>query len=90
MTLMAPTKEQIKDFYGSALQRSLDAYAKLDEKEWGKKASDVGTAKDHLAQLVGTMESETLPVTRAAIAGQAPAIPGFAGSAPRGSLAQWR
>ncbi|HVP05489.1 MAG TPA: SCP2 sterol-binding domain-containing protein [Dehalococcoidia bacterium] len=74
---MTPTKEQIKDFYSRALQRSLDAYAKLDEKEWGKKAGEQGTAKDHLAQLVGTMEAETLPITRQALAGEAPNIPGF-------------
>ena len=77
MTLMTPTKEQIKEFYSRALQRSLDAYAKLDEKEWSKKASDQGTAKDHLAQLVGTMEAETLPATRQALAGEKVNIPGF-------------
>lgn len=74
---MTPTKEQIRDFYSRAVQRSLDAYAKLDEKEWAKKASDEGTAKEHLALLVATMERETIPVTRAAIDGHAPSIPGF-------------
>lgn len=74
---MTPTKEQIKDFYSRALQRSLDAYARLDEKEWGKKASEQGTAKDHLAQLVGTMEAETLPITKQNLAGEKPSIPGF-------------
>ena len=75
--LVKPTKEQIKDFYTRALQRSLDAYSKLDEKEWGKKASEQGTAKDHLAQLVGTMEAETIPVSRKAITGDSAAILGF-------------
>jgi putative sterol carrier protein len=75
--LMTPSKDQITNFYKTALQRSLDAYAKLDDKEWGKKASDQGTAKDHLAQLVGTMEAESIPVTKAAIEGHAPNIPGF-------------
>ena len=75
--LMTPNKEQITGFYKTALQRSLDAYAKLDDKEWDKKASDQGTAKDHLAQLVGTMEAESIPVTKAAIDGLAPSIPGF-------------
>ena len=75
--LMTPTTDQIKDFYSRALQRSLDAYAKLDDKEWDKKASDQGTAKYHLAQLVGTMEAESIPVTKAAIEGHAPSIPGF-------------
>jgi len=75
--LVKPTKDQIKDFYSRALQRSLDAYAKLDDKEWDKKASEQGTAKEHLAQLVGTMESETIPVTQAAVEGRAPNIPGF-------------
>jgi putative sterol carrier protein len=75
---MTPTKDQIKDFYSRAVQRSLDAYAKLDEKEWDKKASDDGTARDHLALMVGVMEQETIPITRAAIAGETPNIPGFA------------
>jgi putative sterol carrier protein len=74
---LTPTKDQIKDFYGSALQRSLDAYRKLDAKEWEKKAGELGTAKDHLAQLVGTMEAETLPITRQALAGEKPSVPGF-------------
>jgi putative sterol carrier protein len=74
---MAPTKEQIQQFYSRALQRSLDAYEKLDDKEWGKKASEQGTAKEHLAQLVGTMEAETLPITRQALAGEKVNIPGF-------------
>jgi putative sterol carrier protein len=77
VTLTRPGKEQIKDFYTRAVQRSLDAYARLDEKEWDKKASDEGTAKEHLAVIVGVMEQETLPVTRAAVAGEKPAIPGF-------------
>ncbi len=76
-TLMAPTKDQIQQFYKRALQRSLDAYAKLDDKEWGKKASDEGTAKQHLAQMVGTMEAETLPITRQALVGEKINIPGF-------------
>lgn len=87
MTLMKPTKEQIRDFYSRALQRSIDAYAKLDEKEWDKKASDQGTARDHLAHLVGTTEAETLPLTRQAIAGEKPNIPGFE---KRSDLASFR
>lgn len=75
--LMTPTQTQIKEFYSKALLRSLEAYRKLDDNEWAKKASDAGTAKDHLAQLVGTMESETLPITRQALAGQPIQIPGF-------------
>lgn len=86
-TLMAPTKDQIKEFYSRALQRSLDAYAKLDEKEWAKKASEQGTAKEHLAQLVGTMEAETLPITRQSLAGEKVSIPGFGN---RGDLVSFR
>lgn len=84
---MAPTKEQIKQYYSSALQRSLDAYAKLDEKEWEKKAGDLGSAKDHLAMMVGTMEAETMPVTRQAIAGEKPVLPGVAN---RGGIVAFR
>lgn len=86
-TLMVPTKEQIQQFYSRALQRSLDAYAKLDDKEWEKKASDQGTAKDHLAQLVGTIESETLVITRQALAGEKINIPGFQS---RGEMTSFR
>jgi putative sterol carrier protein len=73
---MNPTKDQIKLFYSQALQRCLDAFAQLDDKEWAKKVSEF-TAKEHLAQLVSTTESETLPITRQAVAGQKPGVPGF-------------
>ncbi len=55
---MKPTKEQIKQYYSQALQRSLDSYARLDDKEWKKKASDRWTAKDYLAHLVITQEEQ--------------------------------
>jgi putative sterol carrier protein len=74
---MAPTKDQMKVFYALTAKRVLDAYSQLDEKEWGKKASDHWSAKEHLAYTVGTLEEETLPVTRAAIAGEAVKLPGF-------------
>ncbi len=77
MPLVKPTQKEIREFYGQALERSLDAFAKLDDKEWGKKASDEWTAKEHLAHLVGTEEDETLPLTKQAIAGQAASLPGF-------------
>lgn len=72
-----PTKEQIQKFYSDALERCLEAFARLDEKEWNKKASDQGTAKDHLASLVGTFENETLPETRQVMAGQPVRLEGF-------------
>jgi hypothetical protein len=75
--LMAPTKDQIRSFYGQALERCLEAFSRLDDKEWGKKVSDEWTAKEHLAHLVSTMEKETMPLTRQALAGEAPNIPGF-------------
>ena len=70
-----PTKDQIKAFYTLTAERVLDAYSKIDEKEWDKKASDHWTAKGHLAYTVGTLEEEHLPVTRAAVAGEALAFP---------------
>jgi putative sterol carrier protein len=76
-TLMTPTKEQIRDYYRQALDRCLDAFAKLDEKEWDKKVSDEWKAKEHLAHLVATVEKETVPLTQQALAGEAPNIPGF-------------
>ncbi|MEO7665796.1 MAG: SCP2 sterol-binding domain-containing protein [Dehalococcoidia bacterium] len=73
---MNPTKDQIKLFYSQALQRCLDAFAQLDDKEWAKKVSEF-TAKEHLAQLVSTTETETLPLSRQAVAGEKASIPGF-------------
>lgn len=75
--LMTPTKDQIVSFYKTALQRSLDAYARLDDKEWGKKASEPWTAKDHLAHLAGTMQDETMLLTKQALAGEKGHIEGF-------------
>lgn len=75
--LMTPTKDQIREYYRSALERCLEAFSKLDDKEWGKKVSDEWTAKEHLAHLVSTMEKETLPLIRQALAGEPPNIPGF-------------
>ncbi|MCH7952437.1 MAG: SCP2 sterol-binding domain-containing protein [Chloroflexi bacterium] len=75
---MTPTKDQIREYYAAALERSLEAYSRLDEKALNKKASDDWIAKEHIASLVGTMEKETLPLTRQALAGEAPNIPGFA------------
>src|SRR3989304_5962342 len=51
---MTPTKDQIKKYYSQALSRSLDAYARLDERDWGKKAS----VEEHLAMLEGLSEAD--------------------------------
>ena len=74
---MTPTKDQIREYYGAALERCLEAFSRLEEKELKKKASDNWTAREHIAGLVGTMEKETMPLTRQAIAGEQPNIPGF-------------
>ncbi|MEX1195065.1 MAG: SCP2 sterol-binding domain-containing protein [Dehalococcoidia bacterium] len=74
---MTPTKDQIREYYRGALERCLEAFAKLDDKEWGKKVSDEWTAKEHLAHLVATKEKESLPLIRQALAGEPPNIPGF-------------
>jgi len=75
-TMTKPTREQILDFYSSALQRSLDSYGKLDDKEWGKK-TDEWTAKEHLAQMPATMQVETMPLTKQALAGEKGHVEGF-------------
>src|SRR3989442_1440943 len=75
--LMKATKDQIMVFYGQTLKRCSEAFASLDEKEWGKKASDEWTARQHLANLVATCEAEELPLTRQALAGEPPHIAGF-------------
>lgn len=77
-TLMTPTKDQIVQFYRTALERCLEAFPKLDEKEWDKKVSDTWTAGEHLASLAGTMERETMPLTRQSLAGETPNVPGLA------------
>src|SRR3990172_4979633 len=76
---MKPTKEQIKQYYSQALQRCLDSYARLDDKEWGKKASDRWTAKEFLAHLVTSQEDVGNRITRQAVAGQPLEIPGHRG-----------
>ena len=76
---MTPTKDQIKKYYSQALSRSLDAYARLDERDWGKKASDRWTAKDYLAHLVVSQEDIGNRTTGQAIAGQPLEIPGYRG-----------
>jgi putative sterol carrier protein len=73
---MPPNKDQIKQFYQAALDRCLSDFAKLDDREWGRKVSD-WTAKEHLAGIVGTTEAETLPLTKQAIEGQPQKVPGF-------------
>lgn len=73
---MKPSKEEIKEFYSAALHRCLDGFARLDEGEWKKKV-EKWTAKDHLANVVGAQEDQALPLTRQAIAGEPPHIPGF-------------
>ena len=75
--MQRPSKDQILDYYGQALKRCLDAFSQLDEKEWAKKASEHWTAKEHLGHIVATLEQETLPLTRQALAGQPAQIPGF-------------
>lgn len=72
-----PTKDEIKQYYSQALQRCLDAFAELSDKEWSKKASDEWTAREHLGHLVVTMEAETLPLTRQALAGEPADVPGL-------------
>ena len=76
---MKPMKDQIQKYYTQALQRSLESYARLDEREWGKKASDRWTAKDFLAHLVVSQEEVGNRVTRQAMAGEPVDIPGYRG-----------
>ena len=73
----APTKEQIKKYYSQALQRSLEAYATLSDKEWGKKAAEGWTAKDCVAHLAINQEEEINPLIRQNLAGEKPNIPGY-------------
>ena len=74
---MTPTKDQIKKYYSQALGRCLDAYARLDEKEWGKKASDRWTAKDYLAHLVISQEELHNVLICQFLGGETANLPGF-------------
>ncbi len=76
---MKPTKEQIKQHYSQALRRCLDSYARLDDKEWSKKASDRWTAKDYLAHLVVTQEEQAGRLLQQALTGEPGQLPGFNG-----------
>jgi hypothetical protein len=72
-----PTQDEIKKYYTQALLRALEGFSRLDDKEWNKKASDEWTARQHLGHLAVTLEMETLPLTRQALAGQPGHIDGF-------------
>lgn len=74
---MKPTKDQIKQHTAQALERCLESFARLGDKEWGKKASDHWTAKDCLAHLVITQEEEANRLIQQALAGEPANIPGF-------------
>src|SRR3972149_5928034 len=74
---MKPTKEQIREYYTQALGRCLEAYSRLDDKDWSKKASDRWTAKDYLAHLVVSQEDEANLLARQALAGEPGHVPGY-------------
>ena len=74
---MKQTKDEISKRYQEALDRCLEAFARLDDKEWDKKASDHWTAKEHLGHLASNMEEELLVITRQALAGEPANVPGF-------------
>ncbi|MEE8346032.1 MAG: SCP2 sterol-binding domain-containing protein [Dehalococcoidia bacterium] len=76
---MEPTKEQIRRYMSQTLQRSLDAYALLEDKQWKKKASSDWTAKDYLAHLVIAQEEEANHLIGQALAGEPGKLPGFDG-----------
>ena len=74
---MKPSKEQIKQYYSQALLRSLEAYRRLDEKKWKKKAASEWTAKDYLAHLVITQEEQGNRLVQQALGGEPGQLPGF-------------
>jgi hypothetical protein len=74
---MKPTKEQIREHTAQALERCLESFPRLDDKEWRKKASDRWTAKDYLAHLVIAHEEEANRLIQQALAGETANIPGF-------------
>ena len=75
---MTPTKDQIREYYSAALERCIEAFSSLEERELKRRTSDRWTAKEHIASLVATMEKETMLLTRQALAGEPANVPGFA------------
>jgi putative sterol carrier protein len=73
---MPPTKDQIKQFYRAGLERCLSDFAKIEDRDWGRKVSE-WTAQEHLASIVATTEAETLTLTKQTIAGEPNNVPGF-------------
>ena len=74
---MKPTKDEIKAYTSQALERCLESFPRLGDKEWGKKTSDRWTAKDYLAHLVISQEEEENRLIQQALAGEPASIPGF-------------
>lgn len=74
---MKPTKDAIKQHTSRALERCLESFPRLDDKEWRKKASDRWTAKDSLAHLVIAQEEGQNRLIQQALAGEPANIPGF-------------
>ena len=85
---MKPTKDEIKQYTSQALQRCLDSFPRLDDKEWGKKASDQWTAKDYLAHLVIAHEEEANRLIQQALAGESANIPASKSKATSGAPCQ--
>jgi putative sterol carrier protein len=75
--LVKPTKDQIVQFYRAALDRCVEGFSMLDDKEWNKKASDDFTARQHLALLAFTHEAEGQVLAKQALAGEPGKIEGF-------------
>ena len=74
---MTPSKEQIRHYYTQALQRCLDAFARLEDSDWRRKVTSRWTAKDHLAHLVATQQEESNQLTHQALAGEPGHLPGY-------------
>jgi hypothetical protein len=75
---MIATKEVVRSYYATALQRCLDIWSRLDDGDWrSRTAGSKWAARDYLAHLAISQEMEILPTTSNSIAGQAVDIPGL-------------
>ncbi len=74
---MMPTKEQLERYYSQALERCLEAFGRLSEEDWKRKASKIWTAKEYVAHLVSSQEEEGNHLTAQALTGQPGQLPGF-------------
>ena len=71
-------KETLQTHYAAALKHCLDAWGRFDDGDWAAKdPKGAWTARDYLAHLVTSQQTEGNPVTAASLAGKKLELPGL-------------